>query len=196
VLIKVPRVNAMNVIDAKAALRDAGFSVTVVHKYSHETPGTVMKVSETEGSRVVTGTPVSITIAKTYPKVPNVVGMSQASAVNKLKNAGYHVVVAKQDSSASPGTVLAVTPSGGSELLPGRSVKVVVAKKPPPPPPSPPPNCTPGYSPCLVDHGGADYDCAGGSGNGPYYTKPGVTYRVTGYDPYALDSDNDGYGCE
>jgi beta-lactam-binding protein with PASTA domain len=183
----------MKVIDAKAALRDAGFSVTVVQKYSHETPGTVMNVSETEGSRVVTGTPISITVAKTYPKVPNVVGMSQASAVNELKNAGYDVVVARQDSSASPGTVLAMSPSSGSELLPGRSVKVVVATKPPPPPPS---NCTPGYSPCLVDHGGADYDCAGGSGNGPYYTKPGVAYRVTGYDPYGLDSDNDGYGCE
>jgi hypothetical protein len=68
----------------------------------------------------------------------------------------------------------------------------------PPTPPSPPPtdNCTSGYSPCLVYHGGADYDCAGGSGNGPYYTVPGVTYRVTGSDPYGLDADNDGYGCE
>jgi flagellar hook assembly protein FlgD len=57
-------------------------------------------------------------------------------------------------------------------------------------------NCTPGYSPCLFDHGGADYDCAGGSGNGPYYTKPGVVYSVTGSDPYGLDADNDGLGCE
>jgi flagellar hook assembly protein FlgD len=57
-------------------------------------------------------------------------------------------------------------------------------------------SCTPGYSPCLVNHGGADYDCAGGSGNGPYYTQPGVVYRVTGSDRYGLDADNDGYGCE
>jgi flagellar hook assembly protein FlgD len=57
-------------------------------------------------------------------------------------------------------------------------------------------SCTPGYSPCLVNHGGADYDCAGGSGNGPYYTQAGVVYRVTGSDPYGLDADNDGYGCE
>jgi hypothetical protein len=58
------------------------------------------------------------------------------------------------------------------------------------------PNCTPGYSPCLIDHGGADYDCAGGTGNGPYYTEPGVTYRVTGSDPYGLDGNNNGLGCE
>ncbi len=57
-------------------------------------------------------------------------------------------------------------------------------------------NCTPGYSPCLVYHGGADYDCAGGSGNGPYYTAPGVTYHVTGSDPYGLDANHNGLGCE
>jgi hypothetical protein len=57
-------------------------------------------------------------------------------------------------------------------------------------------NCTPGYSPCLVYHGGADYDCYGGGGNGPYYTQPGVTYHVTGSHPYDLDSNNNGLGCE
>ncbi|MGH3427299.1 MAG: hypothetical protein ACRD3Q_16595 [Terriglobales bacterium] len=57
-------------------------------------------------------------------------------------------------------------------------------------------NCTPGYLPCLIYHGGADYDCAGGSGNGPYYTKPGVVYRVTGSDPYGLDANHNGLGCE
>jgi len=55
--------------------------------------------------------------------------------------------------------------------------------------------CTPGYSPCLVLHNWEDYDCYGGDGNGPWFTDPGVTYRVTGNDPYGLDGDNDGYGC-
>jgi hypothetical protein len=50
--------------------------------------------------------------------------------------------------------------------------------------------------PCLVYHGGADYDCYGGGGNGPYYTQPGVTYHVTGSDPYDLDSNHNGLGCE
>jgi flagellar hook assembly protein FlgD len=56
--------------------------------------------------------------------------------------------------------------------------------------------CTPGYSPCLVSHGGADYDCYGRGGNGPYYTAPGVVYAVTGSDPYDLDRDGNGRGCE
>jgi hypothetical protein len=37
-------------------------------------------------------------------------------------------------------------------------------------------------------------DCAGGSGNGPRYVNGPV--RVYGSDPYGLDSDGDGVGCE
>jgi hypothetical protein len=55
--------------------------------------------------------------------------------------------------------------------------------------------CTPGYTPCLTRHHGADYDCAGGGGNGPYFTAPGVTYVVTGSDPYGLDANHDGRAC-
>ncbi|HYF45626.1 MAG TPA: lamin tail domain-containing protein [Acidimicrobiales bacterium] len=53
-------------------------------------------------------------------------------------------------------------------------------------------SCTPGYSPCIAP--GSDVDCAGGSGNGPRYVDGPV--RVSGSDPYGLDSDNDGWGCE
>lgn len=52
-------------------------------------------------------------------------------------------------------------------------------------------NCTSGYSPCLPP--APDYDCAGGSGDGPKYTG---TVSVTDSDPYDLDSDGDGVGCE
>ena len=53
-------------------------------------------------------------------------------------------------------------------------------------------DCTPGYSPCLSY--ASDYDCAGGSGNGPEYVYGSV--RVTGSDPYDLDRDGDGVGCD
>jgi endonuclease YncB( thermonuclease family) len=65
---------------------------------------------------------------------------------------------------------------------------------PPPrvgPPPPPPRDCQ-GYDPCLPP--GPDVDCAGGSGNGPRYVNGPV--RVSGDDPYGLDSDNDGVACE
>jgi uncharacterized membrane-anchored protein YhcB (DUF1043 family) len=53
-------------------------------------------------------------------------------------------------------------------------------------------NCTPGYSPCLAP--ASDYDCAGGTGDGPKYAQGPI--QVTGSDPYDLDSDNDGVACE
>lgn len=40
----------------------------------------------------------------------------------------------------------------------------------------------------------ADYDCAGGGGDGPYY-KAGP-FRLIGKDYYDLDRDNDGIACE
>ncbi len=40
----------------------------------------------------------------------------------------------------------------------------------------------------------SDYDCAGGSGNGPYYVRGPFT--VVGDDHYGLDSDGDGVACE
>lgn len=52
-------------------------------------------------------------------------------------------------------------------------------------------DCTPGYEPCLPP--ADDYDCAGGSGNGPAYTG---RVSVFGSDPYDLDADGDGVGCE
>ncbi len=53
-------------------------------------------------------------------------------------------------------------------------------------------SCHPNYSGCLKMNAG-DYDCASGSGNGPNYTGP---VEVYGADPFDLDRDGDGWGCE
>jgi hypothetical protein len=53
-------------------------------------------------------------------------------------------------------------------------------------------DCHPSYDPCL-DPNASDYDCEGGSGDGPMYTG---FVTVTGSDDYDLDSDGDGTGCE
>jgi len=39
-----------------------------------------------------------------------------------------------------------------------------------------------------------DRDCAGGSGNGPIFVQGPIL--VSESDPYGLDSDGDGVGCE
>lgn len=56
-----------------------------------------------------------------------------------------------------------------------------------------PAGCHPSYEGACLDPSVSDYDCLGGSGNGPEYTGP---VRVVGYDEYGLDSDGDGFACE
>lgn len=62
-------------------------------------------------------------------------------------------------------------------------------------------NCHPSYqggtdtrTGGCVRSGVGDYDCAGGSGNGPNYVR-GPVY-VIGTDVFDLDRDGDGIGCE
>ena len=81
----------------------------------------------------------------------------------------------------------------------GGNVRVFKSQCPKPkPPPAPAPSPGPpsgdcqGYDPCISP--GSDVDCAGGSGNGPRYV--GGPVSVNGSDPYGLDSDGDGLGCE
>jgi hypothetical protein len=48
-----------------------------------------------------------------------------------------------------------------------------------------PPACNPNYTPC-VPNSPSDLDCA----------DVGHPVKVVGSDPYNLDGDGDGYGCE
>jgi hypothetical protein len=54
-------------------------------------------------------------------------------------------------------------------------------------------SCVRGYSVCLNPNV-SDYDCAGGFGDGPRYVAGPI--RVTGSDPFFLDLDGNGIGCE
>jgi hypothetical protein len=54
--------------------------------------------------------------------------------------------------------------------------------------------CDPNYKGACLDPNASDYDCAGGSGDGPRYVQGPVT--VVGDDHYRLDADGDGIGCE
>lgn len=69
------------------------------------------------------------------------------------------------------------------------------APAPEPEPVAPPPSndCHPSYTGACVPANVSDVDCAGGSGNGPFYTG---RVNVVGPDVYDLDRDGDGVGCE
>jgi hypothetical protein len=57
-----------------------------------------------------------------------------------------------------------------------------------------PRGCDPAYPDVCLRAGIGDYDCEGGSGNGPNYVRGPI--RVLAPDPFGLDRDHDGTGCE
>ena len=58
---------------------------------------------------------------------------------------------------------------------------------------SPGRSCDPNYAGACLRPDAYDYDCAGGSGDGPLYTGQ---VRVVGDDHYDLDRDGDGIACD
>lgn len=129
--------------------------------------------------------------------VPNLRGQRLQEAVQEADDLGLRIETTKQPSGKRPGTVLNQTPLAGSRRQPGAVIRLVVAKpKPPPPPPAPGANgggCHSSYTGACLDPNASDYDCAGGSGDGPKYTG---TVQVVGPDVFGLDGDGDGIGCE
>jgi beta-lactam-binding protein with PASTA domain len=136
--------------------------------------------------------------------VPRLVGMKLARAKDSLADRGLTAKVTyKSTARYAAGTVISQSRSVGAGVLPETTISLVVAKAPPPPPstapPAPPPtapprDCHPSYEGQCLRIGIGDYDCAGGSGNGPNYVQG--TVQVVGPDEFDLDRDGDGWGCE
>ena len=188
----MPRVMGATVEQALRALERLGIDVDVGvgRKFSTKPARIVLAQTPAAGAVLSDGSLVELTIARPLPRVPNVVGLSVTAARNALRDEGFGVAVRRVVSDSAKDTVLSQIPTAGIRARPSRSITLTVAKPAPQPPP--PDNCTSGYTPCLPPV--SDYDCAGGSGDGPEYVYG--TVAVTGSDPYGLDADNDGYGCE
>ena len=152
-----------------------------------------------------TAPPATTAAPTTSPKVevPRLVGMKLASARQRLATNGLKLRVRYRPTARfAAGTVISQSRRIGAGVAPSSAITLVIAKALPPPPttqPPPPPttpsrNCHPSYEGACLDPTASDYDCAGGSGNGPKYVQGPV--RVRPPDPFDLDADGDGLGCE
>lgn len=135
--------------------------------------------------------------------VPKLVGMKAQQAKSALSRRGLHWSIKyKATGRFSSGTVISQSSKAGAGVLPDTVVALVIAKAPPPPPTTAPPppttaaprNCDPAYPDVCLHDGIGDYDCAGGTGNGPNYVEGPI--RVLPPDPFDLDGNGDGIGCE
>ena len=135
--------------------------------------------------------------------VPKLTGMRLARAKDALADRGLEATIRYSSTARYPaGTVISQSHRAGAGVPPDSRITLVVAKAPPPPPSTAPPppttvpsrNCDPSYPDACLDPTAVDYDCAGGSGNGPKYVSGPI--RVRAPDPFDLDRDGDGWGCE
>ncbi|HWU22765.1 MAG TPA: PASTA domain-containing protein [Nocardioides sp.] len=191
-LVAAPRLRGSSQAAARQSLAGAGLVVgSVTRQPSGRPAGTVLSQDPPPGGSLSPGTTVDLVVASPLPRVPDLAGLAGPAAQHRLTRAGFAVVVhTRTVSSGTDGTVLEQHPAAGTPVRPGATVTLVIRDVHAPTLVQT--NCTPGYSPCLPP--ASDYDCAGGSGNGPAYADQ--TEVVTGSDPYELDSDGDGYGCE
>jgi PASTA domain len=138
-------------------------------------------------------------------EVPELVGMRLTDARAALAERELQGTIRYQTTSRfRAGTVISQSRGPGASVRPDSRIALVVAEAPPPPatrtttPPPPPPapagDCDPSYPDVCLDPAAEDYDCAGGSGNGPEYVDGPI--RVRPPDPFDLDRDGDGSGCE
>ena len=190
----MPQVAGLPRGQAEEALAAAGLAVREVRQVpSAEIRGTVLRQGKQVGASLLAGSAIILVVAAPYPRVPSVIGQAKSAAVSRLQSAGFKVTVSTETrSSGKDGVVLSQTPAGSARARPGSPIAVVISSLVRPVAPAVPQNCTPGYTPCLTPS--SDYDCAGGSGNGPSYAVGPI--HVTGSDPYDLDAEGDGIACE
>ena len=194
---------ALLVILGVVALSDDNPTPTSASGQTTPVPTTSYSLPTVATTRATTSTAPPTTIGKVT--VPRLVGLRLARAKDSLADQGLTAKVIYKATDRYPtGTVISQSRKAGAGVLPDTTISLVVAKAPPPPPSTAPPappstapsrDCHPSYPDVCLRPDASDYDCAGGSGNGPYYAAGPL--RVLPPDPFELDgNDNDGWGCE
>ncbi len=134
----VPDVSNDDVQSATTALVQAGFVVAPKAVDKNDSPYPAGKVDSTNppaGTALAQGSTVTLIVSTGNVTVPNVVGLNQADAYNKLALAGLNVSQQTQQSSTTPGNVISQTPNQG--LAPRGSQVVIVVAIPVTPTPTP-----------------------------------------------------------
>jgi len=137
---------------------------------------------------VESGAEVALTISC---EVPDVTGVAGDEATQTLEDAGFEASLDSCDDDPASCTVEDQDPAGGESADPGAEVALTVTGSDDGDASD---GCDPSYEGACLNPAAYDYDCAGGSGDGPEYVDGPVD--VVGDDHYGLDRDGDGVGCD
>jgi eukaryotic-like serine/threonine-protein kinase len=141
--VPVPQLTGLSVMDAQAELVVAGLGNLDVTELPHPSaaPGVVIAQSPLPGQQLRPGAGVRVAISRGRPRVlvPDVQGFAVDRALLMLRNAGFDVEQATQESPLPAGRVLRTEPvAGEARMLPASVTLVVSAGPPPEPEPVPP----------------------------------------------------------
>lgn len=135
-LISLPKIVGNSSRDIFLLLKNAGLNVTVLEEWSSDYPdGTVTYCSRNEGESVGTGDQILIKVSKgkkiLYGTVPNICGLSEANAIQKLEECGFSVGNVEYKGSDSPvGCVISQEYSKGTSLKEGTKISFSVSVGP------------------------------------------------------------------
>jgi cytoskeletal protein RodZ len=156
----------------------------------HAKPTAANKVT-TSSSHTESVTSAATTSESAQQAVDATIAAAKAAA-EKAAAATASKAAAEKAVAAKAAAVKAAADKAAADKVAAARAAAAAAAAAATPPTTSAPNCTPGYDPCIPP--GPDVDCAGGTGNGPRYVQGPIT--VTGSDPYRLDADHNGIGCE
>ncbi|MBK3643502.1 MULTISPECIES: Stk1 family PASTA domain-containing Ser/Thr kinase [Streptomyces] len=132
--VSVPNLVSLKLNDAEKQLTNSDLKVGSVTKKpcENQSTGTVCSQDPAKNSDVKKGTAVNLVVSTGAPKVtvPDVRGLTYDKAKSQLESKGFVVEQKTQESSQSPGIVLAQTPKGDTDKEKGSTVTLTVAKAP------------------------------------------------------------------
>ena len=130
--VTVPNVTGQNEASASAELSNVGLKADVTEEDSDRSPGTVLRQSPAQGTRVDKGATVTIVVARepTQVAVPDVTGQDQGSASSTLSAEGLTVVTRTQQvtDQAQDGIVVDQDPAQGQRVDKGSRVTIFVGR--------------------------------------------------------------------
>ncbi|HUW19033.1 MAG TPA: PASTA domain-containing protein, partial [Sedimentisphaerales bacterium] len=126
----VPNVIGMQLSDANTAIIDAGFSVgSLTYVYSDTQAGIVLGQTPVGGAIIPIGSPVDLVVSRGQPFVPDVQGMTQASAestITSVDNLQVSVSTAYHDTVPAD-YVISQDPAAGTQVPVGSTVNILVS---------------------------------------------------------------------
>jgi serine/threonine-protein kinase len=133
----VPNVVGQPEAQAKAALEEAGFTVTSTQQPSDSVPaGNVISTNPAAGTEAPNGSGVQMVVSsgQEMATIPNVQGLTEDNARRQLENAGFTVTTSDQptDQQRQDGQVISQSPQGGQQARVGAEVNIVIGRFEPP----------------------------------------------------------------